>query len=431
VEARDIREGTDVFWGKYGSPRVNVTVKPPARATTSIGVLVILRTRVASVLGSWMLAAACGGDDASSRTEAGGEVAVESSRSSPGAGADGGADGDGAGANGGAGAGAGANERSGANGRADANAEGGAGEGGAGEGGAGEGGAGEGGAGEGGAGEGSAGAVPLRRAWPPTTLPLGLLATMGATTPDQSRATIRDQDSGVIASYRPGDRIREGVEVLGVEDGVVELSNEGEVEYLSVSEIPVELSASDVFYPDLVDDLRLSADMGDGVPLPPGPEYTIKAEAFAWATPRTLALLRDAIHTYAGGRSVPRVHVGDISRKGGGPFPPHLSHREGRDVDIAYVLHAPRTRFAVATERTLDRGHTWELLQALLDTRAVIYVFIDYEVQRLLYEHAASLGVDEVTLERLFQFPYGRRAARGVFRHWKGHRDHFHVRFEG
>ncbi|MCA9709440.1 MAG: penicillin-insensitive murein endopeptidase, partial [Myxococcales bacterium] len=239
-----------------------------------------------------------------------------------------------------------------------------------------------------------------------------------------------DEDSGVIASYRPGDPIRKGVEVLAIEDGVVELSNDGEVEYLSVSEIPVELSADDVFYPDLVADLHLSSDMGDGVLLPPGPDYTIKAEAFAWGTPRTLALLRDAIHGYARARDVPRVHIGDISKKGGGPFPPHLSHQDGRDVDIAYVLHDRRARFGVASDRTLDRRSTWALLETLIDTRAVAYVFIDYEIQRLLYEHAATVGVDEGVLDRVFQYPYGRRAARGILRHWKGHRDHFHVRFE-
>ncbi|MCX4241150.1 penicillin-insensitive murein endopeptidase [Paraliomyxa miuraensis] len=269
----------------------------------------------------------------------------------------------------------------------------------------------------------------LRRPWPPTTLPLALLATMGAKDPASSRATLRDEDSGVIASYRPGDRIREGVEVLSIEDGLVELSNAGEVEYLSISEIPVELSANDVFYPDLVADLQLSGSMEDGTLLPPGPEYTIKSETYAWATPRTIALLRDAIHEYAKGRSMPTVHIGDISRRGGGPFAPHISHREGRDVDIAYVLHDRRKRFAVATAGILDEARTWALLQALLDTHAVTYVFVDYEVQRLLYEHALAEGMSPEQLEPLFQYPYGRRAAQGIIRHWKGHRDHFHVRF--
>ncbi|MCH9682430.1 MAG: penicillin-insensitive murein endopeptidase [Deltaproteobacteria bacterium] len=277
----------------------------------------------------------------------------------------------------------------------------------------------------------SAQAEPVPRvAWPPTALSLGLLATMDAQDLAQSRATIRDERSGVISSYRPGDHIRPDVEVLAVDNGVVELSNAGEVEYLSISTVPVELSADDVFYPDLVDHLHLSTSMGDGVVMPPGPDYTLKAEAYSWGTPRSIALLRDAIRNYARGRQAPPVHIGDISRRGGGPFPPHLSHHEGRDVDIAYVLHNPDARFGVATERTLDRPRTWALLQALLDSNAVAYVFVDYDVQRLLYEHAQLEGVDDVTLEKLFQFPYGRRASRGMIRHWKGHRDHFHVRFE-
>jgi len=274
----------------------------------------------------------------------------------------------------------------------------------------------------------AAGPIVLRRPWPPTSLSLALLATMGAPPPAVSRATIRDEDSGVIASYRPGDEVREGVEVLSIEDGLVELSNAGEVEYLSISEIPVELSADDVFYPDLLDELRLSGSMEDGMPMPPAPEYTLKAEAFSWATPRTVALLREAIREYARGRKTPKVHIGDISRRGGGPFAPHLSHQDGRDVDIAYVLH-DRGRFGVATSTNLDRRHTWDLLRALLDTRSITYVFIDYEVQRMLYEHALNEGMTPEQLDPWFQYPYGRRAARGIIRHWKGHRDHFHVRF--
>lgn len=270
--------------------------------------------------------------------------------------------------------------------------------------------------------------IVLRRPWPPTALPLALLATMGAPPPAPSRATIRDDSSGVIASYRPGDRVREDVEVLSIEDGLVELSNVGEVEYLSISEIPVELSADDVFYPDLVDELGLSGSMADAMPMPPGPEYTRKAEAYSWATPRTVALLRDAIHEYARGRKVPKLHLGDMSLRAGGPFSPHLSHQDGRDVDIAYVMHDER-KFGVASSTNLDRRHTWGLIRALLDTRSITYVFMDYEVQRMLYEHALGEGLTAEQLDPWFQYPYGRRAARGIIRHWKGHRDHFHVRF--
>ena len=59
----------------------------------------------------------------------------------------------------------------------------------------------------------------------------------------------------------------------------------------------------------------------------------------------------------------------------------------------------------------------------------MLYLFVDYELQHLLYEEARAMGATEVQLERWFQYPYGRRAARGIIRHWKGHDDHFHVRF--
>lgn len=272
--------------------------------------------------------------------------------------------------------------------------------------------------------------VSKRRPWPPTVLPLGLLATLNAADESQSRATIRDDENGVIASYRPGDMIRAQVKVLAVEDGLVELLNDGEVEYLSVSEIPVELSADDAFYPDLIEDLHRSGSMDDAIELPPSPQYTIKSGQYAWGTPRTIARLRDAIANYAGTGEVPAVHIGDLSRRAGGPFPPHISHQQGRDVDIAYVLQGTDARFANANESNLERGLTWSLLRAMIDTGAVRYIFIDYEVQRLLYGQALAEGATADTLDALFQFPYGRRAARGVIRHWKGHRNHFHVRFD-
>ena len=266
--------------------------------------------------------------------------------------------------------------------------------------------------------------------WPPTALHLTLLATLDDPAQREDRATIRDADSGVIASYRRGDAIRDGVTVLDVDSGVVELSNAGEVEYLSISPLPFEVGPEDVFYPDFVDDL--GTEMADGVPMPPGPAYVIKNPSESWGTPRTVALLRDAILAYARGGDGPKVRIGDLSRPSGGPFPPHLSHREGRDVDIGYVLRgaaADQLYFVPATEQSLDRARTWRLVEALLATGAVRYIFMDYALQKLLYLHAESEGVDSDRLAALFQYPNGSRASAGTIRHWKGHRGHFHVRF--
>jgi hypothetical protein len=274
-----------------------------------------------------------------------------------------------------------------------------------------------------------------RPPWPLTTLELDLLATLAsASTGADTRATIRDRSTGVIATYRPGDAIREGIEVLSIEPGVVELSNAEEVEYLTVSTAHVELDAGDVFYPDLLDDLNLAHDMSDAVQMPEGIEYVVKSPTTAWGTPRTVAMLRDAIREYARSvRGEPKVYVGDLSLRTGGPFPPHLSHHDGRDVDIAYVVHGKsagdRPRFVPAHAGNLDVERTWALLQAILDSGAVKYVFMDYDVQRLLYDYALEAGDDPGRLAMLFQYPRGRRASHGTFRHWKSHRNHFHVRF--
>lgn len=266
--------------------------------------------------------------------------------------------------------------------------------------------------------------------WPPTPLPLTLLATLDDPAGESDRATIRDGDSGIIMGYRAGDQIRDGVVVLGVESGVVELQREGEVEYLSISPIPFEVDPSDVFYPDLVDDLGTA--MSDGVKMPPGPGYVIKTPAHAWGTQRTVALLRDAVRAYARDNDGPKVRIGDLSLPGGGPFPPHLSHREGRDVDIGYILRGPNANaryFHDVTATNLDEPRTWALIEAMLATGEVAYIFMDYEIQKRLYAHAEANGVESDRLGSLFQYPNGRRASRGIIRHWRSHRGHFHVRF--
>jgi len=126
------------------------------------------------------------------------------------------------------------------------------------------------------------------------------------------------------------------------------------------------------------------------------------------------------------------VHVGDISKRGGGPFSPHISHQHGRDVDMGYVLKgndAHETKFRGANAKNLDVARTWTLIKAFIDTDEVTYIFMDHRIQKLLYEYAQSRGVDEDTLDELFQYPRGRGRSHGIIRHWKGHSNHFHVRF--
>jgi LysM repeat protein len=170
-----------------------------------------------------------------------------------------------------------------------------------------------------------------------------------------------------------------------------------------------------------------------GMQLPPGRHYHVKWEAASWGTAKTVRAIQDAVSAYArrmpGG---PKIHVGDISKRTGGRFPPHISHQHGRDVDVGYVLKGPEaneTKFRQAGARNLDVPRTWALIKSFIDTDEVTYIFMDHRIQKLLYEHARERGMSEDALDELFQYPRGRGRSHGIIRHWRGHSNHFHVRF--
>lgn len=170
-----------------------------------------------------------------------------------------------------------------------------------------------------------------------------------------------------------------------------------------------------------------------GVQLPPGKHYHIKWKAAAWGTTKAVSAIQTAVNDYQrrkpGG---PKIHIGDLSKRAGGPFKPHVSHQHGNDVDIGYVLKgklADETRFKTANKKNLDVARTWRLLKSLIDTGDVQYIFMSHKLQKLVYEYAKSKGVSSETLDELFQYPRGRGRTHGMIRHWPGHVNHFHVRF--
>lgn len=162
-----------------------------------------------------------------------------------------------------------------------------------------------------------------------------------------------------------------------------------------------------------------------------GRGYVRKNRA-GWGTQETVALMQWAAGQVIGlyPESV-SVIVGAISSAEGGPLRGHRSHQSGRDVDIGYFAtnNQPLTHFRAMSQRNIDIEKTWALLGALLSTSRVQYMFMDYNLQALFYRHLEREGVGIQTLTRLFQFPRGRAARRGIIRHAKGHADHVHVRF--
>ena len=150
-------------------------------------------------------------------------------------------------------------------------------------------------------------------------------------------------------------------------------------------------------------------------------------------TVRAIVSAVDAVHARFP-KGTHRLVVGDISRQGGGRLSPHASHQSGRDADLAYYYGDRKSggHFRKATGGQLDVRRTWALIEGLLAAGEVQYIFIDYRLQKRLYDHALNNAkVSRARLNKLFAYPRGRRARVGVIRHSPGHDDHMHVRFHG
>jgi LysM repeat protein len=162
-----------------------------------------------------------------------------------------------------------------------------------------------------------------------------------------------------------------------------------------------------------------------------GPGYVVRNGSRAWGSFLTINRLMEVLADYAREHpDAPLVRVDDISRRRGGYLAPHRSHRTGRDVDIRYPLKNDTDRYVKARSGTIHVARTWELIERFLETRDVVYIFIDRRLQRVLYRYAKRhRGYSKARLRELFQFPRSSRAMVGIIRHEPGHRTHFHVRF--
>ena len=164
----------------------------------------------------------------------------------------------------------------------------------------------------------------------------------------------------------------------------------------------------------------------DGIQLQPGEGYNVRRPDNAWGTPTAIAGIETSLATY---RSLepeaPLVQIGDVSRKKGGPLRSHLSHQDGRDVDIGYVFETD----AEGKSRSLDIARSWALVRSFADNEDVSVIFVDYRIQQQLYEHAQSSGVDQAQLDRIFEYPR-KGDGEAILYHWRGHTRHFHVRFK-
>jgi hypothetical protein len=120
-----------------------------------------------------------------------------------------------------------------------------------------------------------------------------------------------------------------------------------------------------------------------------------------YGTDKLVHVLMQVIKQYrAAHPDAPRVVVGDLSRKGGGPLDQHSSHQNGLDVDVYY----PREDGVLAHPRSVGEVD-WRLAQDLVDrfvAAGAQYVFVGYSTPL--------------------------RGPGGVVQPWPHHDNHMHVR---
>jgi murein endopeptidase len=172
--------------------------------------------------------------------------------------------------------------------------------------------------------------------------------------------------------------------------------------------------------------------LAGAVRLPSHIGYAVREPSRAWGTSRAIDWLVEAFDfVVSTDPGAPRVRVHDLSLRYGGPMRGHKSHQSGRDVDITYYQRSCQAecigRPVSASE--LDAGRQWRLLRYWLEHGQAEFIFVDYALQRPLYEQAKSAGATPRQLADWFQYPRGPDFRAGVIRHVPNHANHVHVRF--
>lgn len=115
----------------------------------------------------------------------------------------------------------------------------------------------------------------------------------------------------------------------------------------------------------------------------------------------TVKALMDLGHAWAEIHPTTPISVGDMSRRGGGPFPPHASHKDGRDADLRPLTKNGVNQPTNISDANYSRERTTELVRLIRQMfSGVIIFFNDSELM-----------------------------AAGLTAHAEGHDNHLHVRF--
>lgn len=167
----------------------------------------------------------------------------------------------------------------------------------------------------------------------------------------------------------------------------------------------------------------------NGVQMPESDMVRLLDPDKCWGTTHTIENLLRAIATFRRDSGYePPLTISSISLQKGGRFGAHSSHRTGRDVDI----RLPRKSGAPKGDApsSIDWTYTWKLVEALVSTGEIEYIFVSWSRQKYLYRAAQSAGATKAELEKIMQWPRKPSTNKGIVRHADGHVVHLHVRFK-
>ena len=160
--------------------------------------------------------------------------------------------------------------------------------------------------------------------------------------------------------------------------------------------------------------------------------FKVRNPKRTYGTQSTIDSLNEAAQRFSKRAPGSIIRVGDMSWYGGGKIRPHASHQKGNDVDLGYFRRAEAQVpyfFFHTNHKTVDAQRTWALVEELLRTGRVEFIFMARDIQSVLYKKARKAGYSKRKLSAIFQYPRNSWKRTGIIRWAKGHDTHFHVRF--
>ena len=115
----------------------------------------------------------------------------------------------------------------------------------------------------------------------------------------------------------------------------------------------------------------------------------------------TIRSLEDLGEAWASRHPTIPIAIGDISRRGGGPFPPHKSHKDGRDVDVRPLTNNGLNEPTNINATNYSHARTRELILLIREKFTLELIFFN----------------DPLTIKE------------GLTKHAAGHDNHLHLRF--